>query len=295
MNFDVLLYWMTHLGEGSWGSFRKAVRELAPEQAESSDLFRNLRLHLSELGHVDFFVDKSQRWRVQSPILGGLVDRPEIALLCGGRTPTLLTIIEKVSKENHCKFLVIPSNNSPSQIQVEGSEKALRAVANSSGIQFVPSLATTLFGSLISIDRQLDEATEEQAPHNWAVRSFDLQQQKWVDNILPHTAREYSQTYGQPRYFVATSEDRLLALSKREAIYAAAMLRYILLARYSSDIHTLSVPFTAPLPENFSRIACLSSGKPSRYENGNIVYESLSPNIAALLLVGTGQPFPSLK
>ncbi len=295
MNFDVLLYWMTHLGEGSWVSFRKAVRELAPEQAESSDLCRNLQIHLSELGHVDFFVDESRRWKVRSPILGGLVDRPEIALLCGGRTPKLLATIEKASTENHCKFLVIPSTDSPSQIQVEGSEKALRAVANSSGMQFVPNLATTLVGSLISIDRQLDEATEEPAPHNWAVRSFDLQQQKWVDNILSHTAREYSPTYGQCRYFVATSENRLLALSKRESIYAAAMLRSIPIARYNSDIHTLSVPSTAPLPENFSRIACLSSGKPSRYENGNIVYESLSPNIAALLLVGTGQPFPSLK
>lgn len=295
MNFDVLLYWMTHLGEGSWGSIRKAVRELAPAKAESSYLCRNLRIHLSEFGHVDFFVDKSQRWRVRAPILGGLVDQTGIALLCGGRTPKLLAKIEKASTENHCKLLVIPSNDSPSQIQVEGSEKALRAVANSIGMQFIPSLATNLVGSLISIDRQLDEATEEQAPHNWAVRSFDLQQQTWVENILPHTAREYSPTYGQCRYFVVTSDDRLLALSKRESIYAAAMLRSIHIARYNSDIHTLSVPSTAPLPENFSRIACLSSGKPSRFENGNIVYDSLSPNIAALLLVGTGQSFPILK
>jgi hypothetical protein len=295
MSFNTLLYWMTHLGEGSWESFRKAVLEMAPEQAESRDLCRNLRLHLSELGHVDFFVDKSRRWRVRSPILGGLVDRPEIALLCGGRTPKLLATIEKATIENDGRFLVNPSNDFLSQIQVEGSEKALQAVANSIRIPFVPNLATTLVGSLISIAQQLDEATEEQAPHNWAVRSFDLQQQRWVENVLPQTAREYSPTYGQPRYFVATSEDRLLALSKRESIYAAAMLRYTLLARYNSETHTLSVPSTAPLPENFSRISCLSSGKPSRYENGNLVYESLSPNIAALLLVGIGQPFPSLK
>jgi hypothetical protein len=295
MNFDVLLYWMTHLGEGSWGSFRKAVCELASEQAESSDLYRNLRLHFSELGHVDFFANKSQKWRVRSPILGGLIDQPEITLLCGGRTPKLLAMIEKASAENHCEFLVIPSNDSPSQVQVKGSEKALQAVANSTEIQFVPNLAKTLVGSLISIDQQLDKATEEPVPHNWLVRSFDLNQQKWVNNLLPDTAHEYSTNYGQCRYFVTTSKARLVSMSKRESIYAAAMLRCISLARYHSDINTLTVPSTAPLPENFSRIACLSSGNPSRYENGNLVYERVPPSIAALLFVLTGQPFPNLK
>ncbi len=295
MNFDSLLYWMTHLGEGSWGSFRKAVQGLTPEPNDLSALCRNLRIHLSELGYADFFVDKSQKWRVRSPILGGLVDRSEIAVLSGGRTPKLLGMIQKAAEENRCNFLMIPGNDTPSRIHVEGSEKALQSIANSTGIQFAPSLAKELFGSLVSIEKQLEAAPEENAPQNWAVRSFDLQQQQWVENLLPDTAREYSTVYGQHRYFVANSADKLLALSKRESIYAAAMLEYIALARYSSDIQTLSVPGTAPLPDDFARVACISSGQPSRYEHGYRMYESLSPSIAALLLVGTGQPFSNLE
>lgn len=295
MNFDNLLYWMTHLGEGSWGSFRKAVQGLTPDQTDLSELCRNLRIHLSELGYADFFVDKSQKWRVRSPILGGLVNQPEIAVLSGGRTPKLLEMIQKAAEENQCNFLVITCNNTPARIQVKGSEKALRSIANSTGIQFVPSLAKELFGSLISIEKQLEAAPEENAPHNWSVKSFDLQQQAWVENLLPDTAREYSTVYGQYRYFVANSADQLLALSKRESIYAAAMVQYITLARYNSDIQTLSVPSTAPLPDDFARVACISSGQPSRYEHGYRLYKNLSPSIAALLLVGTGQPFPNLE
>jgi hypothetical protein len=295
MNFDSLLYWMTHLGEGSWGSFRKAVQGLTPEQTDLSDLCRNLRVHISELGYADFFIDKSQKWRVRSPILGGLVNQPEIAVLCGGRTPKLLAMIQKAAADNQCNFSMISGNDTPSRIQVEGSEKALRSIANSTGIQFVPSLAKELFGSLVSIEKQLDEAPEENPPQNWSVRSFDLQRQEWVENLLPDTAREYSTVYGQHRYFVANAADKLLALSKRESIYAAAMLKYIALARYNSDIQTLSVPGTAPLPDDFARVACISSGQPSRYEHGYRMYESLSPSIAALLLVGTGQPFPSME
>ena len=295
MNFDVLIYWMTHLGEGSWGSFRKAIQELVPEHTDLSALCRNLRIHLSELGYVDFFVDKSQKWRVRAPILGGLVNHPEIAVLCGGRTPKLLATIQRATEQNKCKFSVIPGNDIQSKIQIEGAEKALQSVANSIGIQFIPNLAKMLFASVVSIEKQLDEALEENAPHNWPVRSFDLQQQKWVEDLLPNTAREYSTVYGEHRYFVANSADKLLALSKRESIYAAAMLKSVCIARYDTNLHTLSVPSTAPLPDNFARVACLSSGQPSRYKNGSLVYEDLSPSIAALLLVSTGQPFPSMK
>lgn len=296
MDFDILLYWMTHLGGGSWGNFRKSVRELAPDSSNSSELCRRLRVHFSELGYADFFINESQQWKIRTPILAGLVERPNLALLCGGRNPKIIEKIQQHALDNDCQVSIASSSTTPSQIEIKGSEVALKSLASSIGIKFIPEFAKVLSASLVSIEQQLSESGEESIPRNWSVRSFDYRQRQWVDgDLLPNTVREYSTGYGQNRYFVADSTNKLIPLPKHESIYAAAMLQCFPLAEYNPDLHTLSVPYTAPLPDRFARIACLSSGKPSRYQDGCFVYEHLPPNIAALLLIGIGQPFPSMK
>src|SRR2546422_4749252 len=52
MNGDILLYWMSHLGEGSWTRFAEALRELDPD-ADHERLHRKLPVSLSDSGHVD--------------------------------------------------------------------------------------------------------------------------------------------------------------------------------------------------------------------------------------------------
>src|SRR5437588_448192 len=89
MTWDLLLYWMTQLGEGSWEAFRDAVKGLAPSDRDTDALVRRLRLQLSDLGHADFFLGGSRRWRVAAPVLAGLAMRTDAAILCGGRTPHL--------------------------------------------------------------------------------------------------------------------------------------------------------------------------------------------------------------
>src|ERR1700685_4168160 len=89
MTWDLLLYWMTHSAEGSWSGFRKAVSEIAPNSLpeDQAGLARRLRVTLSDLGHVDFFMEGSQRWRVLPPMLAGLGIDDSAAVLCGSRTP----------------------------------------------------------------------------------------------------------------------------------------------------------------------------------------------------------------
>ena len=84
---------MTHLGSGAWGTFREAVAELAnsksdPEEQEQA-LYRTLRIALSDLGHVNFFVEGSRRWHVLRPALVALAE-PIEHLFVGGRTRSLV-------------------------------------------------------------------------------------------------------------------------------------------------------------------------------------------------------------
>jgi hypothetical protein len=290
MNWDNLLYWMTHLGEGSWISFRKAVQELTSTDTN----LVSLRNHLSELGHVDFFVAGSQRWQVRAPILGGLANQSGVAVLCGGRTPRLLSKLQHGSEENKCRFFVVPLWEGLSEIRVEGPDQAIASIARQIGIQYVPKLSEALCKSLIPILEQLDAAIERDAPVNWSVRSFDFLSLQWLDKELINTAREYSVPYGERLFFVETSH-KLLALPKRESIYAAATLQKVKLADYNPLERSLSVPASTPLPEDFSRVACLTSGKISQYKDGQLIYKGLSPNIAALILFKAGQPYPRME
>lgn len=295
MTLDVLHHWLTHLREGSWNQFRKAVEELAPSDTDTSLLCRTLRLRLSELGHVDFFLEGSQTWRVRSPVLGGLQNSPGVAVLCGGRTPKLISALENAAKKSHCQLNLGSIAEGISIIELEGTEETIATAAIDTGVLYIPDCAALLCQSLIPIIKQLEVATEAFAPANWTVRSFDLQSKRWVEGLLPCTAYEYTTRYQVRRYFVCLQKGKLVEMPKREAVYAAAALRGVSLAAYNWNNRTLSTPTSAPFPEMYARIACLSSGRPSRIEQEYLVYDDIAPDLAAFLLVAAGQPHPGIR
>ncbi|MDL5047326.1 hypothetical protein QQ054_15005 [Oscillatoria amoena NRMC-F 0135] len=84
-------------------------------------------------------------------------------------------------------------------------------------------------------------------------------------------------------------------MSKREAVYASAVLQSTELAVYDPDTSTLSTPVEAPLPEAMTRIACLSAGEPARIEQRRLLYTGIPPSVGTALLVAAGQSYPSTK
>src|SRR4051812_32865827 len=86
---DDLLYWMSHVGEGSWDRFRRSAQEIGSDAFR--DLARPLRIELGDLAHADFFVAGSRHWRVRPPLLAGLGPAAGYgAVLVGARTPASL-------------------------------------------------------------------------------------------------------------------------------------------------------------------------------------------------------------
>lgn len=291
MNWEVLLYWMTHLQEGSWGTFRGAVAKLVGADADLDAVTRALRVFLSDLGHADFFVDGSQRWRVLPPALAGLASDGS-AVLAGGRTPKLLSGLTEGATGHSCRVVIDRYGGRLACVRIDGDPGGLSAAAAAAGIPHVPSFATVLCDSINPIARLIENATVDGRPANWSVRSFDLDSLTWVDGLRTRSACEFRSRYGPTRYYLSTRRGRLLRLPKREAVYAAAMLREVELATYDAVASTLSVPASAPLPELYARAACLCAGAPSAVQHGRLSYRNVPHNVAAVLLVAAGQPYP---
>src|SRR5260370_31042210 len=144
MKWDLLLHWMTHMGEGSWDGFRDAVERVAPQDRDSDGLLRRLRLQLSDLGHADFFVGGTRRWRVAPPVLAGLAMRPEAALLCGSRTPDLTNALAAGAAAEGCSLSLEEAADGPTAIRIAGDRAAITRTAGRANLRFVPDYASAL-------------------------------------------------------------------------------------------------------------------------------------------------------
>jgi len=292
MSWNLLLNWMTHVGEGSWSLFRKTVGEIAPDGADVQKLCRILRIALSDLRHADFFIDGSQRWRTFPPILGGLAVQTNVSVLYGGRTPRMLEELQSATENRDCQLVVSDYTDRPACISIEGSGEVIAAIADECGLVYVPNIAEALTKTLIPLPVKMLKALDDEAPINWVARSFDLKSQKWVEGLLRNSACEFTSRYGARRFFLHYRGRKLREMSKRDAVYASSMIQCIRIAEYSPIDSTLSTPLFAPMPEMYSRIACICSGTLPNVSDRRLVYKEVPENVASLLLVAVGQPHP---
>lgn len=290
--WDLLLEWMTHVGSGAWGAFREAVEELARDQdlLDEQARARSLRIALSDLGHVDFFVEKSRRWRVLRPALVGLSKSQEY-MFVGGRTRSILDRLVGTTPAN---VIVTTSERIPglTRVHVTGEREAVAALAESVGIEFLADAAATLSARLPPIRAVLDAGQPAQEPINWSVRSWSFHDNRWINERLDRTVREYSNRHGVRRYFIHSGKSGLREIEKRASMYCAAYLRGARIVTYSHGDRRLRVPLWAPMPETYARAACLVGGCLGAVSEGEILFETVDPRVASMLLVGLGQAFP---
>lgn len=295
MSWDLLLHWMTHVGEGAWAGFRDAVANLAPADADLPQLCRSKRIWLSDLAHADFFLRGSQRWHVLPPVLAGLSTIPHSAILTGGQTPKLISALAEAADACGCSMAAEYSDDHPTTIRVTGTEKALSDASAAVGMRYVGNYDGALSQQLTPIQELIKQASIESAPHNWTAKYFDFRLMTWIDGVGRHAACEFSSRYSVRRYYVHLRRGTFLQLPRREAVYAAAMLQRVTLIQYNLPTHELRVPVTTPLPQMFSRSACLCTGVQARVENGHIIYNGVPPATAAVLIVAAGQPHPGFE
>lgn len=289
-SWDLLLEWMTHVGFGAWSAFREAIAELANSDVDEQALARTLRISLSDLGHVDFFVDGSPRWRVLRPALVGLAETGE-HLFVGGRTRLLLDELCKAVAA-HATTTVTESLPGLSCVRVRGDPDAVAAAVEGIGIEYVADAAAAISARMPAIRAVLEAGEAAQEPINWSVRSWSFQSERWVSERLDRSVREYTNRHGVRRYLVHTGKRGLREIEKRTSVYCAAFVRGARIARYSHKDRRLNVPRWAPLPELYARAACLAGGRLGTLRENAILFENVDPRVASTLLVGLGQGFP---
>jgi hypothetical protein len=289
---ELLLQWLTHVHEGTWGTFRRAVSAVEAEDADGAAAARRLRIRLSEMSHVEFFIDGGSQWRTLAPLLGGLWKLPQ-AVLSGGRTPRLVDSLARSCEREGCRIEASDEPGGPDSIRVIGPTRMVSRAARGAGLPYLPDIAGAMSAALKPITADLRSAPPSAGPINWDVRSFDLAALKWVDGILPNTAYEYRSRHGGMRHYVRGPRLALLPLDRRRAVYAAAHLNGIALLSYSEHKRCLMVPKGAPLPESMARTAAACAGKPAAEHDGHLAYVGVPPVIAGVLLVAAGQRPPA--
>jgi hypothetical protein len=295
MNGDLLLYWMSRLGSGSQNKFRDALQELA--DAENHDSLQwVLHRKLSDLAHVDFFRN-TKKWQVRPPILAGLAGQLGVAILCGARSAPLISSLEKAAQEIGSTVAVETPENCPSRLMVSGNAQQLAHIESATGISFVPEYSLHLLANVPPVSQKMRASGPEKGVINWQVNIFDLAALRWIpfteklskpDALPKETAIELKSKY-ETKYCVTDGKGILRKLPKREAIYAAAFLCSVPLIEYDAHDQLISTPIAAPLPEVYTRIACLCSGELPNIVAGRLTYRNVPPVVGVTLSILAGQ------
>ena len=284
---------MTHVGSGPWDAFRDAVDEVddVMERKDPHAWYRALRIWMSDLGHVDFFVGGSRRWKVRRPVLAELAGDEAAHLFTGGRTSELLEKLEqRVIGKGQGIVTIDKDGPGPLCVKVKAEPEFLREVAEELRIQYLPKASVTLAGEAMAIKDVLDGPGRDEEPINWAVSSWSFGETRWVEGRGERTLREYSNRHRMRRYLLNVNRDDLLReVEKRTGMYCAALVRKKRIVNYSHRDHALRVPVWAPLPAEHARAACLAGGVPASKEGGNLVFKGVDWNTAATLLASLGQ------
>jgi hypothetical protein len=290
--WELLLEWMTHVGSGRWSAFRDAAAELSgTEDDDLQNLCRSLRITLSDLGHADFFVEGTSRWYVRRPALLGLLSR-DGAVLSGGRTRRLVSSVTDAASEAGIPTTAVDLGGGVSQIQVPATPAKVADLARALGIEYVPAATNAISSRLTPVRRLMEQAPACAEPVNWAVRSWSFDSKEWVEGRLRKTAREYSSRHGVRRFMVEVGHGELREIEKREAIYAAALLRSWRILNYNAAERRLRAPLSAPLPDLHARAACLAGGSLPQVKDGFLVFGEVPPDAAFVLCVLLGQGHP---
>jgi hypothetical protein len=264
------------------------------EDRIEQNVYRNVRIALSDLGHADFFVGSSRHWRVRRPALAALSERTR-HIFIGGRTRALTEKLAKAASEVGALTTMTEAAPGLSRVLVEGDPNTLRSVGADLDIQYLPQAAAQVAASVPRIRQILEAATKTAEPLNWAVRSWSFDDGQWVPDRLNYTVREYTNRHGVRRYLLSTGRFELREVERRASIYCAAFIRGDRFARYLCSDRCLRVPRWAPLPEAYARTACLAGGLLAAVQGGELVFRDVEPAIALTLLVALGQGYPRLE
>ena len=317
MNADLLMLYLSHLGEGSWAAvkshFRAAAGAEAADGAEAAAGGRALRYALEEMGFADFFVDREtphgpqsgDGWRVLPTSLMMLASG-RTALLCGARDPDLLQSLQEAAQAEGCTSEVRevsaepPSGPCFTLPGVAGGAGGVAGVARRLGVPLIASAPDAWLERVAPLAETLRLAPEVElglCRPGWEMRLCRPERRAWEPILRPPDAAvpagavlEWSRPWLPRQRAVLTTRRGWVSAGDREAVYLGALISHQPLLRYDVSTKRLHVPAAFPLPRPYARAAAMCAGTPPRWQDGERVYADVPARLAAVIGLLLGQP-----
>jgi hypothetical protein len=278
-----------------WMSFRRTgkISDIPAELAEGN--VRTVLNGLATLGHVELL--PNENWMIAPPVLAGLPSQPDgaaIAILCGARTPGLLTSLNTACANASVLLETIERPQGPAVVSVTaGSERALSSVASVAGLPFQHDAALALLACTPSIREWPRKPCPMVGGRVETVQRFSKSQLKWIESSLDDAT---AATYGFFRIKRDWDRVSLLKTGVSECAYiddragrltVAAKLKAV---SWTADTRSFGLPSQLIPPVLIARALTLCSGFLPHYESVSrrISFSGVPPEILRLTLAITG-------
>lgn len=271
--------------------FRDAVTRTHPNSDDDAAESNYLRLALSDLGHADFFVNGSRRWRVLAPAIVGL-ERDRKHLVVGGRSRAFVRRVEEKAANLGVRAERSYGRDDFMQLRLHGLDELVGELAHQIDVRYLPNAARFLGARSPQLRSVVTGTRGVPPPLNWAISSLSLEDGSWVPGPVTGTVQEHTNRHGIKRYFLKRLTGELIEMDKRSATYGAAIESGNELIHYDPFEQVLAVPRWAPLPAEHSRAACLASGERPDQVETTFRYTHISEPTATVLCVALGQSIP---
>lgn len=273
MNHDLLLAYLSELGEGDWTQLRKATDWLAPERYPDESAWV-VAGNLAALGHMEIHWGSEVRWCAAPPVITMIPRSGGRAFLTGARSRSFDGVVpsdgsnpgrlQSVVDELELWVDRVPQTGGPTTNYLAcASHEDAECLASKLGVAFTYSVSRQLAAVLPGLEKYLAFWTEGNLPLNVEVAKFDVQSLVWrsTDNSADlglYRAKHWEKTvfavHG-PRVHQWRLVDRdhaAFEVMRWEGRNAIA---------YDELELELQVPVHTPLPALQARAAVLCSGR----------------------------------
>ncbi len=284
---DLLLKWMSFRGLGRMDDISAEILGDTP--------MRRMVDNLAMLGHLEIVNRVS--WRIAPPVLAGLPsDRANgpSAILCGARTPGVLTSLDTACRNAGAQMTVTVVPDLPSIIRVTTASKTvLASAAAEAGIPLQRETAFTLLACVPAIRNWPRTPCPMVAGKVQTVRRFSRSKISWVSSTLAEATDAKSGFFRIKRDWdwvsiLKTGVNDCAYIEDRAGRFATAYRLRV--ARWNAHSHTLSLPSQLYPPGMIGRALTLCTGSLPLFDAAShrISFAGISPEILRLTLAITG-------
>lgn len=287
MNNNLLLAYLSALGQGAWRKFRRVFDELTINEPVESIYPTVKARQLSHLGHVEFDFERDLRWAISPPTLAWLPRQDGVVgVLCGYRTKNLISKLEAVVREYGGEVEICYQPEAPDAVLVRIPASHIgHTIAQNLGIHSEPDLATRLAYCLPSIEDYWHLCPSEPEPVGYKMQQFDPQSLEWRDVASSEKEGFYRYEYFYPEYRLKWNGN-CIKTPKNVGCFLLLNKYKKHVLQYDDSKQTLTVPLSLKLPILFARSATLCSGfvpnfNPSQKQH---TYSEVTPTVARYIL-----------